>query len=132
MSDNKLTWLENELQSLKDQGLFNTIRTIGSAQGAWIIVDGKRVLNFCSNNYLGIADHPRLKAAAQQAIEKYGVGPAAVRSIAGTLDLHVEFERRMAGSKASKTRCMCNRASGQPGRHRAAGRQRGCHLHRSA
>jgi glycine C-acetyltransferase len=99
MSDNKLTWLENELQSLKDQGLFNTIRTIGSAQGAWIIVDGQRVLNFCSNNYLGIADHPRLKEAAQQAIAKYGVGPAAVRSIAGTLDLHVEFERRMAAFK---------------------------------
>ncbi len=99
MSDNKLTWLENELQFLKDQGLFNTIRTIGSAQGAWIIVDGKRVLNFCSNNYLGIADHPRLKEAAQQAIGKYGVGPAAVRSIAGTLDLHVEFERRMARFK---------------------------------
>jgi len=99
MSNNKLTWLENELQSLKDQGLFNTIRTIGSAQGAWIIVDGKRVLNFCSNNYLGIADHPRLKEAAQQAIGKYGVGPAAVRSIAGTLDLHVEFERRMAQFK---------------------------------
>ncbi len=99
MSDNKLTWLENELQSLKDQGLFNTIRTIGSAQGAWIIVDGQRVLNFCSNNYLGIADHPRLKEAAQQAVGKYGVGPAAVRSIAGTLDLHVEFERRMAQFK---------------------------------
>jgi glycine C-acetyltransferase len=99
MSDNKLTWLENELQGLKDQGLFNTIRTIGSAQGAWIIVDGQRVLNFCSNNYLGIADHPRLKEAAQQAIGKYGVGPAAVRSIAGTLDLHVEFERRMAAFK---------------------------------
>jgi glycine C-acetyltransferase len=99
MSGNKLTWLENELQSLKDQGLFNTIRTIGSAQGAWIVVDGKRVLNFCSNNYLGIADHPRLKEAAQQAIGKYGVGPAAVRSIAGTLDLHVEFERRMAAFK---------------------------------
>jgi glycine C-acetyltransferase len=99
MSDNKLTWLENELQGLKDQGLFNTIRTIGSAQGAWIIVDGQRVLNFCSNNYLGIADHPRLKEAAQQAVGKYGVGPAAVRSIAGTLDLHVEFERRMAQFK---------------------------------
>ncbi len=99
MTDNKLTWLENELQGLKDQGLYNTIRTIGSAQGAWIVVDGKRVLNFCSNNYLGIADHPRLKAAAQQAIEKYGVGPAAVRSIAGTLDLHVEFEQRMAKFK---------------------------------
>jgi len=99
MSDEKLTWLANELQSLKDQGLYNTIRTISSAQGAWIVVDGKKVLNFCSNNYLGIADHPRLKAAAQQAIEKYGVGPAAVRSIAGTLDLHVEFEQRMAKFK---------------------------------
>jgi glycine C-acetyltransferase len=99
MSDNKLTWLESELQGLKDQGLYNTIRTIGSAQGAWIVVDGKKVLNFCSNNYLGIADHPRLKAAAQQAIKKYGVGPAAVRSIAGTLDLHVEFEQRMAKFK---------------------------------
>lgn len=99
MTTDKLTWLENELQSLKDQGLFNTIRTISSAQGAWIVVDGKRVLNFCSNNYLGIADHPKLKAAAQAAIDKYGVGPAAVRSIAGTLDLHVEFERRMAAFK---------------------------------
>jgi glycine C-acetyltransferase len=99
MTTDKLTWLANELQSLKDQGLFNTIRTIGSAQGAWLVVDGKRVLNFCSNNYLGIADHPKLKAAAQAAIDKYGVGPAAVRSIAGTLDLHVEFERRMAAFK---------------------------------
>ncbi len=99
MSEDKLTWLANELQSLKDQGLFNTIRTIGSAQGAWIVVDGERVLNFCSNNYLGIADHAKMKAAAQQAIEKYGVGPAAVRSIAGTLDLHVEFERRIAQFK---------------------------------
>ena len=103
MTNNKLTWLENELQGLKDQGLFNTIRTIGSAQGAWIIVDGQRVLNFCSNNYLGIADHPRLKEAAQQAIGKYGVGPAAVRSIAGTLDLHVEFERRDVAVHAEYT-----------------------------
>ncbi len=99
MSDNKLIWLENELQGLKDQGLFNTIRTIGSAQGAWIVVDGKKVLNFCSNNYLGLADHPKMKAAAQQAIEKYGVGPAAVRSIAGTLDLHLELEKRLAKFK---------------------------------
>lgn len=94
-----LTYLETELSSLKEQGLFNTIRTIGGAQGAWIVVDGKRVLNFCSNNYLGLADHPRLKEAAQNAIARYGVGPAAVRSIAGTLDLHVQMERRMAAFK---------------------------------
>jgi glycine C-acetyltransferase len=99
MTSDKLNWLTTEIQSLKDQGLFNTIRTIGSAQGAWIIVDGKQVLNFCSNNYLGLADHPKLKAAAQQAITKYGVGPAAVRSIAGTLDLHLELEKRLAKFK---------------------------------
>ncbi|HEY4689523.1 MAG TPA: glycine C-acetyltransferase [Anaerolineae bacterium] len=95
----KLAFLGTELNSLKEQGLFNTIRTIGGAQGAWITVDGKRVLNFCSNNYLGLANHPRLKAAAQTAIEQYGVGPAAVRSIAGTLDVHVELERRLAKFK---------------------------------
>jgi glycine C-acetyltransferase len=95
----KLAFLETELSSLKEQGLFNTIRTIGSAQGAWIVVDGKRVLNFCSNNYLGLANHPRLKEAALKAVETYGVGPAAVRSIAGTLDLHVELERRLAQFK---------------------------------
>ncbi len=95
----KLAFLETELKSLREQGLFNIIRTIGSAQGAWITVDGKKVLNFCSNNYLGLANHPRMKEAAQKAIEHYGVGPAAVRSIAGTLDLHVEMERRMAAFK---------------------------------
>ncbi|HJW84729.1 MAG TPA: aminotransferase class I/II-fold pyridoxal phosphate-dependent enzyme, partial [Anaerolineae bacterium] len=95
----KLSFLETELNSLKEQGLFNTIRTIGSAQGAWLRVDGKPVLNFCSNNYLGLADHPRLKEAARAAVEQYGVGPAAVRSIAGTLDLHVELERRLAAFK---------------------------------
>ena len=95
----KLSFLETELNSLKQQGLFNTIRTIGSAQGAWLRVDGKPVLNFCSNNYLGLADHPRLKEAARTAVEQYGVGPAAVRSIAGTLELHVELERRLAAFK---------------------------------
>jgi glycine C-acetyltransferase len=59
-------------------------------------VDGKRVLNFCSNNYLGLANHPRLVAAAQQAIQEFGVGPAAVRTIAGTMGLHLELEQRLA------------------------------------
>jgi len=96
---NKLAFLETELNSLREQGLFNIIRTIGSAQDAWLLVDGKQVLNFCSNNYLGLAGHPRLKEAAQKAITHYGVGPAAVRSIAGTLDLHIELERRLAAFK---------------------------------
>jgi len=97
--DDKLAFLETELKALKEQGLFNTIRTIGSAQGPRLLVDGKQVLNFCSNNYLGLANHPRLREAAQKAIAHYGVGPAAVRSIAGTLDVHVEMERRMARFK---------------------------------
>jgi glycine C-acetyltransferase len=64
-----------------------------------MIVDGKRVLNFCTNNYLGLANHPKLKAAARQAVDEWGAGPTAVRSIAGTLTLHVELERRLAAFK---------------------------------
>lgn len=95
----KLNWIHDELDSLKQQNLYNAIRTIDSPQGAWLIVDGKRVLNFCSNNYLGLANDARLKTAAQAAITKFGVGPAAVRSIAGTLSLHNELERRLAEFK---------------------------------
>lgn len=96
---NVVAWAGEELDRLKQDGLYNHIRTIESPQGAWLQVDGRRVLNFCSNNYLGLANHPRLAAAAQQAIQKYGIGPAAVRSIAGTMDLHVELDRRMAAFK---------------------------------
>ena len=95
----KLNWISQELDTLRQQGLYNTIRTIGSPQGAWLVVDGKRALNFCSNNYLGLANDARLKHAAHNAIEKFGVGPAAVRSIAGTLALHVELEQRLARFK---------------------------------
>jgi glycine C-acetyltransferase len=96
---NKLQWIQDEIQKLKDDGLYNHIRTLNSPQGAWLIVDGKRVLNFCSNNYLGMANHPRIVQAAQEAVKKYGVGPAAVRSIAGTMELHLELERRLAAFK---------------------------------
>jgi glycine C-acetyltransferase len=95
----KIDWLTQEIDGLKEQGLYNRIRTIGSAQGARLIVDGKDVLNFCSNNYLGLANHPKLIEAAKDATKKYGVGPAAVRSIAGTTDLHVQLEQRLAKFK---------------------------------
>ncbi len=98
----KTDWLSQEINSLKEQGLYNRIRTIGSAQGARLIVDGKDVLNFCSNNYLGLANHPRLVEAAKEATKKYGVGPAAVRTIAGTTDLHVELEQRLAKFKGAE------------------------------
>ena len=95
----KTDWIQQEIDSLKSQGLYNNIRTIGSPQGAWLVVDGKKVLNFCSNNYLGLANHPALTAAAKKATDEMGVGPAAVRSIAGTMTLHVELEKRLAQFK---------------------------------
>jgi glycine C-acetyltransferase len=95
----KIDWIQQEIDNLKSQGLYNNIRTIGSPQGAWLVVDGKKVLNFCSNNYLGLANHPALVAAAKKSIDEMGVGPAAVRSIAGTMTLHVELEKRLAQFK---------------------------------
>jgi len=95
----KLNWIHDEIQALKEAGLYTNIRTIGSPQGAWLTINGKKVLNFCSNNYLGLANHPRMIAAAKKAIDHYGVGPGAVRAISGTNDLHIELERRMAKFK---------------------------------
>jgi glycine C-acetyltransferase len=95
----KLQWIQDELQNLEESGLYNRIRTLSSPQGAWLKVDGQRVLNFCSNNYLGLANHPRIVEAARLAVAEYGVGPAAVRTIAGTMDLHLELEKRLAAFK---------------------------------
>ena len=95
----KIDWINQELDNLKQAGLYNRIRTIESPQGAWLQVDGKKVLNFCSNNYLGLANHPDIVAAAKKATDQFGVGPAAVRSIAGTMSLHVELEKRLAAFK---------------------------------
>ena len=98
----RFEWMQKEISNLKEKGLLTNIRTLSSPQGAWLIVDGKKVLNFCSNNYLGLANHPKLQEAAQAAIKKYGVGPAAVRTIAGTMDLHNELEERIAKFKGAE------------------------------
>ncbi len=95
----KLQFIFDERVRLEREGLLIAIRTIGSAQGAWIVVDGRKVLNLCSNNYLGFANHPQLKAAAVKAIDEFGVGPAAVRTIAGTTSLHVQLEEKLARFK---------------------------------
>jgi glycine C-acetyltransferase len=95
----KTQWIADELEALRQSGLFTHIRTLTSPQGAWLIVDGQQVLNFCSNNYLGLASHPHLVEAAKQAIDRYGIGPAAVRTIAGTMGLHLQLERRLAAFK---------------------------------
>jgi glycine C-acetyltransferase len=95
----KLSFITEEMENLRQQGLLITIRTIGSAVGPYMIVDGKRVLNLCTNNYLGLANNPQMVAAAKKALDDFGVGPTAVRSIAGTIILHVELERRLAKFK---------------------------------
>lgn len=95
----KFDFIDHELKKLKEEGLYNVIRTIEGPQGAWLMVDGKRVLNLCSNNYLGLANHPRLIEAAHRALDKYGIGPGAVRSIAGTMQIHLELEGKLADFK---------------------------------
>lgn len=92
-------WIREELQELREAGLYTNIRTIESPMDAWVTIDGRRLLNFCANNYLGLANHPRMRQAAQEAIKEYGVGPGAVRTIAGTMSLHTELERRLAEFK---------------------------------
>jgi glycine C-acetyltransferase len=97
-----LEFVVQELEALKQEGLFVNIRTLESPQGAWIVVDGWRVLNLCSNNYLGFCNDPVLKEAAKRAIDEYGVGPGAVRTIAGTMKLHLELERKLAEFKGTE------------------------------
>jgi len=95
----RTAFLHDRLEELRSQGLYNTIRHLDGPQGPWLDVDGRRVLNFCSNNYLGLANHPRLVAAAHAALDRFGVGPGAVRTIAGTLTLHDQLEERLARFK---------------------------------
>jgi len=92
-------WISDEIADLQAAGLFTQIRTIESPQGPWLQVDGQKVLNFSSNNYLGLANHPRLVKAAKSALDQYGVGPAAVRTIAGTMKIHLQLESRLAAFK---------------------------------
>jgi len=98
-----LTPLYTVIENMKKKGLYNTIRTVESQQGAWFTVNGKKVLNFCSNNYLGLASHPRLKKAAIDAIKKYGVGPGAVRVLSGTNTLHLKLEEDIARFKKTES-----------------------------
>ncbi len=101
MSD-RTAWIEEELNKLHESGLFNVIRTIESPMDAWVTIDGRRLLNFCANNYLGLANHPRLRMAAHKAVEDFGVGPGAVRTIAGTMSVHIELERSLAEFKRAE------------------------------
>lgn len=94
-----MQFIPEEVARLKNEGLFTNIKTLESAQGAWVEIDQQKKLNFCSNNYLGLAAHPEIKAAAKAAIDQFGVGPGAVRTIAGTMKVHKELEEKLAQFK---------------------------------
>ena len=101
-----LGYLREELASLKDQGLLLLPRTLEGPTGARARFDGRDVINLASNNYLGLADHPRLNKAAADAAMTLGAGTGAVRTIAGTMTIHRELERRFAGFKHAEDALM--------------------------
>ncbi len=97
-----VSFLGQEYADLVRQELDWKLRVLEGPSAPWCQIDGKRVLMFCSNNYLGLSNHPRLKAAATRAVETHGVGSGSVRPIAGNMDLHVELEHRLAKFKGAE------------------------------
>ncbi|SEQ18663.1 glycine C-acetyltransferase [Piscibacillus halophilus] len=95
-------FLDENLQELKDQGLYNEINVVEGANGPKIIIDGKELINLSSNNYLGLATDERLKDVAKNAVDSHGVGAGAVRTINGTLDVHVKLEEKIAEFKGTE------------------------------
>jgi glycine C-acetyltransferase len=96
---NPTSFLRDEYQDLVKNALDWKIRILQGPSTPWCVVDGRKVLMFCSNNYLGLSNHPKLKEAAMKAIETHGAGSGSVRPIAGTMDIHIELERRLARFK---------------------------------
>ena len=96
---NPLAFLEAEIDDLKAKGLYRRLRVVESEQKSRCVIDGREVITLSSNNYLGLNTHPRLRRAALDAVERYGAGSGAVRTIAGTMTLHEELESRLADFK---------------------------------
>src|SRR5262249_13062363 len=101
-SKDHLAFLEEEVALLKSENRHISLRVLAGAQEPVSVVDGREVINLTSNNYLALTNHPKVKKAAIQAIEKYGVGTAAVRTIIGTMDIHQELESRLARFKGTE------------------------------
>jgi len=99
MRTDPLAYLGDQLEDLRTQGLYRSLRILEGEAKATSVYDGKSVVNLSSNNYLGLTTHPRLKQKAIEAIEQFGVGSGAVRSISGTMAMHMELERRLAEFK---------------------------------
>jgi glycine C-acetyltransferase len=102
MRPDPLSYLSSELQSLKDQGLYRKLRVLEEPQQARTMFDHHRVVNLSSNNYLGLTTHPRLRQKALAAMDRLGVGSGSVRTIAGTMDIHLELEQRLAEFKRTE------------------------------
>lgn len=97
MSNTLKNRLNKELEDLKEEGLYKDERVITTPQGAVINTEGgEEVINFCANNYLGLASHPKVKEAAQETVEEYGYGMSSVRFICGTQTIHKELEQKLA------------------------------------
>jgi glycine C-acetyltransferase len=99
MRADPLSFLTAELDSLKQQGLFRHLRILEGEQKPAATIDHRHVVNLSSNNYLGLTTHPRLRDAAREALDRLGVGSGSVRTIAGTMTIHMELERRLAAFK---------------------------------
>jgi glycine C-acetyltransferase len=96
-----VSFLAEEYNELVGQGLAWNLRVLQGPSSPWCMVDGKKVLMFCSNNYLGLSNHPKVKEAAVEAVKTHGAGSGSVRPIAGNMDVHVELERRLARFKGA-------------------------------
>src|SRR6185503_5151000 len=99
MRQDPLSYLGDELESLKQQNLYRRLRVLDDEQKAHTSFDHKSVVNLSSNNYLGLTTHPRLRQKALEAVETFGVGTGSVRTIAGTMAMHMELERKLAEFK---------------------------------
>ena len=99
---NPLAFLDDELAALRERHLYRPLRIMSSAQGPVVSIDDRRVISLSSNDYLGLTHHPRLRRAALEAVEAYGAGSGAVRTIAGTMTLHEELEAKLAEFKGTE------------------------------
>src|ERR1700680_4434271 len=96
LMSNPLLYLHDQLQQWRAEGTYQRLRILESESAAQSRFDGRQVINLASNNYLGLTTHPKLREAALDAIRKYGVGSGAVRTISGTMKIHIELEEKIA------------------------------------
>jgi len=102
------SFVQAELESLRNKGLYRSLRCVEGDQAPTLLIDGREVINFSSNNYLGVANHPALREAAKAAIDRYGCGSGASRLISGNMTLHEELESKIAELKGTEASLVFN------------------------